>query len=888
MLAVTPAPLEFGRGVIIADGATPPEPWRNCPVIRIDRAVLDTPGAVIDALHAAWSTRQPIVVDLHVDPATFRDPVSLEVEPWRLEPAFEMSLDRLHFLVWANNYDARTGEVIWWWSNKAMRLGALPAVHGSAGDARLPDGRHAWVDGGPRGTVPAGAGPVVHADSIEAGRLNVARHELMRGVDLAPDQLTAVTSTGTAARVIAPAGSGKTRVLTERLRYVVERGGYERSSTLAVAYNVRARDEMVARTSSFTPRVVTLNGLGYDVLAVAGGKAPRVLDEREVRRIIDGLAPAKRQRRANTDPIGPYIEALGTVRLALRDPAAVEAERDDVPGFAAMFDPYRDALIQRGAVDFDEQIYRAIELLLGDGPLRRSMQMRARHVLVDEFQDLTPAHVLLIRLLVAPGFDVFGVGDDDQVIYGHAGADPRFLVDFDRLFPGAAHHALETNYRCPAAVVDAARSLLSCNAIRVDKTILAGPGVVTGDDALDVRAVAGEAMVAESARLVGGWISDDGVGARDIAVLARVNAALLGPAVALTDAGIPVHTQLGVEVLDRLGIRAALAYLRLATAGEAMDREDLVEIYRRPSRGLPEWITKWFRAPMSVARLRGVARKIDDGKVSDKIEDLADDLAALVSLAGAGASTADLLRAVRTQVGLGDAMAQLDRSRGDAAGGSSQLDDLIALEQVAALQPDPGRFEPWLRSVLRRPPDVDGVVVATVHKVKGQEWARVVVFGATDGLMPHRLSENVEEERRVLHVAITRGAERVVVLADAARPSPFLAEMRGERGPAPRTQAKAPIEGGVRTVRAGPVEPVEPVDGALFEALRAWRLDVARSSAVAPFVVFHDRVLREIARLRPADERALRRIAGVGPAKIERYGAAVLAIVNSGPAGSGV
>ena len=127
----------------------------------------------------------------------------------------------------------------------------------------------------------------------------------------------------------------------------------------------------------------------------------------------------------------------------------------------------------RGVVDFDEQVLLAIELLLGDGAFRRAQQARHRHLLVDEFQDLTPAHVLLIRLLSTPRFDVFGVGDDDQVIYGHAGASPRFLTDFGRYFPAAAEHALEVNYRCPPAVVDAASHLLTRNRVRVVKQVRA-------------------------------------------------------------------------------------------------------------------------------------------------------------------------------------------------------------------------------------------------------------------------------------------------------------------------------------------------------------------------------------------------------------------------------
>ncbi len=114
-----------------------------------------------------------------------------------------------------------------------------------------------------------------------------------------------------------------------------------------------------------------------------------------------------------------------------------------------------------------------------DGELRRAVQADHRHLLVDELQDLTPAHVLLVRLAAGPAADVFGVGDDDQCIYGHVGADPRFLIDYRAYFPGAAEHALEVNYRCPAPVTTAAATLLSYNDVRVPKDIRTGPDVDT-------------------------------------------------------------------------------------------------------------------------------------------------------------------------------------------------------------------------------------------------------------------------------------------------------------------------------------------------------------------------------------------------------------------------
>lgn len=893
-----PAPAAFGRGVIIGAGDTAPVQWSDAPEVLIDHAVVADPSSALDRLHRAWLSRTPVVVRLGIDPGLFRGGQSQTAEPWTLTPRFELPHDRLHFLVWANNYDARTGELVWWWSRKAVRLGASPTA--GAVDVLLADGTPGWVDGGPRGSVPAGLGPVVHADSVDLGRLAVVRHGDAPGIELADDQRAAVLHGAGPARVIAPAGSGKTRVLTERLRHLLVDRGYDRDGVLAVAYNVRARDELVERTASFRPRVQTLNGMGYEVLAEARGRAPKIAEERDLRRLVDRLVTVKRQRRANTDPIAPYLEALGITRLALRDPAAVESERDDVPGLAEMFPQYRSALRDQGMIDFDEQIYGAIEALVADGELRRHLQSRYRCVLVDEFQDLTPAHLLLIRLLSSPRYDVFGVGDDDQVIYGHAGATPEFLIDFAGFFPGSTEYALGVNHRCPAAVVDAASHLLSWNLRRVPKQITAGPSAPAGDERLSMREVAGDAMVGEVERTVIGWL-DAGVPASDIAVLTRVNASLLGPQVALAGRGVALDTNLGTDVLDRLGVRAALAYLRLATSDGSLDRGDLVEVYRRPSRGLPEWIVKWFRPGMSLAALRAVGERIDDEKVSGKLESFVGDLELLAGLARRVKPTRDLLRAIRTQVGLGDAMEQLDRTKSE---GSSQLDDLEALEQVAELHPDPASFELWLRETLSRPSQRGGVTMATVHRVKGREWGHVVLYGASVGLLPHRLAEDVEEERRVFHVGITRGREQVVVVADAERTSPFIEQSQADApedwgrrrvvssstGGALGVMSTIAGTGGTKASKASKAstkgEPAGDETNPVFVALKAWRTEQARQGKVPPYVIFADKVLHEIARAAPDDTRSLARIGGVGPAKLEKYAEDVLAIVAAATAAS--
>ena len=228
--------------------------------------------------------------------------------------------------------------------------------------------------------------------------------------------------------MIAPAGSGKTRVLTERLRHLVTECGVHPGTITALAYNNKAAAEMRERCADIDGgaglNIRTLNSLGFSICnEFGGGGHLRVLEESGVRDLLQRLIEIRRQ--SNTDTVAPYIEALSAIRLGLTAPHLVEEDIPDAAGIAEGFDRYRAALREAGAVDFDEQIYQAIEILLTDPTARAAAQARCRFLLVDEFQDLNPAHLLLIRLLAAPSYDCFGVGDDDQVIYGYSGATPN-------------------------------------------------------------------------------------------------------------------------------------------------------------------------------------------------------------------------------------------------------------------------------------------------------------------------------------------------------------------------------------------------------------------------------------------------------------------------------
>ncbi|MFT5224133.1 MAG: DNA helicase-2/ATP-dependent DNA helicase PcrA, partial [Glaciecola sp.] len=760
--------------------------------------------------------------------------------------------------------------------------------------------RHVWIDNGPRGPLP-GDLATVHYESVQLGSMRVQRDGIpLDAAELAPDQLAAVVHSQGPARIIAPAGSGKTRVLTARLRHLIRDRHVEPELITAIAYNTRAAEEMRERLTDLSgflggrrPNVRTIHAMAYQICSWE--RRWDVLNERDIREILERLL--RTPRIPNKDPFASYLEGLSQVRLGLVSPQDVEAERDDVDGFAEMFPRFREELERRSALDFDEQIYRAIELLLTDPEIRARAQRSCTHLLVDEFQDLTPAFLLLVRLLSSPRLDVFGVGDDDQVIYGHAGASPRYLIDFATWFPGAQDHPLQVNYRCPAPVVQAADHLLSHNLVRVAKTIEAGPDAARPEDpraALRAELTAPEAQTAKVVELVNGW-KDAGLQPGDIAVLARVNSALLPVQVAFALAGVPATHPVDANVLGRTGIRSALAWIRLAQDTERIKREDLMDTLRRPPRrvlGPVKELLPGGRLSMSI--LEGVWERLD-GKAADRFGEYLDDLRLLSERIAEDADTARVLWIIRNRIGLGEVLEVLDASKGR-ADGSSHTDDLDALDQLAAMHPDPTTFRQWLVDALRLPGRDDGVLLSTIHKVKGREWPRVIVFAANAGLMPHRLAEGeVEEERRVFHVAITRCRDEVVIVANKDAPTPFLANLVTRRDPnakaarvtpppatrgqnlgqrdvtrdAPRGETRA------TTAAAGQGE----ADGPLFEALRDWRGELARSTGKPAYTIFANVTLMEIAEARPADLRALSGCRGVGPTKLEKYGDEVLEIV---------
>ncbi len=876
-LPLLAGPEVFGRWLIVTRGASAPAPWNHAPRVHITSRRLD--GDLAKLLRTAYTERTRVVIEVAPD-LLGHEPV-LDTSWWELAADLELAGEALTLFLTANAVDLRDASPRFRPIELAIAAGAML---GSDTDIVLPDGRPAWCDGGSLRWFDDLDVAVIPACNLAHGVLTPLG-DRVPSVELAPDQYAAVIHEGGGARIIAPAGSGKTRVLTERVRHLVNDRGIHPGAVCLVAFNVRAREEMEQRTRELPGiEVRTLNSLA---LAICNGTGPfatpkrhrrvSVIDEHQVRRILDELVSVRRQ--AMSDPIAAWIEALTASRLGLRSPTAVEQEfGGDVRGFAELAPRYVDLLRSRDLVDFDQQILRAIEILLTDTQARAVARGVCGQLLVDEFQDLTPAHVLLVRLLAGPRGEVFGVGDDDQTIYGYSGATPEWLIDFTGLFPGSTTHDLRVNYRCPPEVVEAAATLLTHNRRRVPKIIEAPPERSRGEALTEATSDdPAQDLVAHVQALIAG-----GAQPRDIAILTRVNATLLAPFIALSSAGVPTTKPVDAGFVERTGVAGALAWLDLATAPERLlPSEAIATAARRPPRALHPRVVDWMSEKASLRELEDLSSRMRDEKDMRKVAGFIGHLAGIRQLADGGADTRRILEAIRDDIGLGQALdTRLDASR-RAVDRSSHSDDLNALLSIADLHRDPVGFRPWLiERLVELPHTPGGVRLSTVHRVKGREWPHVVVYDLTAGLFPHRLAESIEEERRVFHVALTRCSVSAHLLSGRP-PSRFLAELAEPAAPdAPSDDVPKALPADRPAVRRAPAPPASTIEiAALRERLRSWRAQRAKADAVPAYVIFSDATLHELADQRPQSGDDLLTIKGIGPAKLDKYGDELLALV---------
>jgi DNA helicase-2/ATP-dependent DNA helicase PcrA len=635
--------------------------------------------------------------------------------------------------------------------------------------------------------------------------------------------------------VLAGAGSGKTRVLTRRIGWLIEAEGAPPWSILAVTFTNKAAGEMRARLAQLLPHGMrgltagTFRGIAHRLLRQhwQAARLPdtfQILDaddqQRLVKRVVAGLGidEARYPPRQATWQINAWKDEG-------KRPDGIEPGDHPVARtYLDVYQAYAEACRRAGLVDFAELLLRAHELIRDNDALRAHYQERWRHLLIDEFQDTNALQYAWIRLLAGRTGKVFAVGDDDQSIYGWRGAKVENMRAFLRDFPDAKTLRLEQNYRSTATILEAANAVIAQNPSRLGKKLW------TAGDKGEAIALYAAYNEQDEARFVIERVReylDEGGNASDIAVLYRSNAQSRNFEEQLHQHDIPYRVYGGQRYFERAEVKDALAYLRLAA--NRGDDASFERALATPPHGVGE---------RSVELLRRRART-DDTSLWD---------AALAELAGGALNTraknalrgfmtvieglardsgditlAEQVERAITQSGLRDYYER--DSRGNAEARVENLDELVNV--ASRFEPTPEDIEAGLSELAsflahaaleagegQGEAGADCVQLMTLHSAKGLEFPVVFLVGLEDGLFPSQRSmedaSRLEEERRLAYVGITRARERLVLCyaesrrqygsETLSRPSRFLDELPAHLLTEVRPRAK--ISRPVYTTRA--------------------------------------------------------------------------------------
>jgi DNA helicase-2/ATP-dependent DNA helicase PcrA len=673
--------------------------------------------------------------------------------------------------------------------------------------------------------------------------------DLLAALD--PEQRQVAEALRGPVRVLAGAGTGKTRAITHRIAHGVATGVYAPSEVLAVTFTTRAAGEMRTRLRGLgaggvqarTFHSAALRQLRYFWPHVHGTELPQLIESK-----LGLLASATRRQRLNTDQalLRDLASEIEWAKVSNVSPATyvdvAEARGRSVAGqtlavVAHVFDAYEEVKRDQGRMDMEDVLLLTAGMLAEDERVAAQVRRQYKWFVVDEFQDVSPLQSALLDLWLGGRDELCVVGDPAQTIYSFAGANADFLRDFPAKFPGTTSVELVRNYRSTPQVVQAANTLLAGTAsqgvdLRSQQT--AGPEVTF--DAHPDEVAEAESVAARILRL-----RTDGRDLGEIAVLFRINAQSEAYEEALAGRGIPYLIRGAARFFDRPEVREAVTRIRgAARSGEASEQGgDVLESVRAILAGMG-WTPE---APSA------------RGQTRDRWESWQ----ALMNQA------LEFSAADRT---LDEFVADLDRR---------------AAEQHA--------------------PVADGVTLATYHAAKGLEWDSVFLCGLQDGTLPITYAETpaqIEEERRLLYVGMTRARSNLALSWASARqpggrgsrkPSRFLTALLPQDAlPLPKPpkskgarmclECGKPLQTSADKARRRCADCPAPYDEALFERLRQWRTERAREEEIAAFMVFSNATLEEIAIRRPQSPRELLKVSGVGKEKLQKYGEELLELVS--------
>jgi len=599
-------------------------------------------------------------------------------------------------------------------------------------------------------------------------------------------QLEAVTLPHQSALILAGAGSGKTRVLTARIAWLIQTSQVSPTGLLAVTFTNKAAKEMLTRITASLPIntrgmwVGTFHGLCNRLLRTHHREAGlpqsfQILD------IADQLSVIKRlMKLMNVDDekyppkqVQNYINGCKDEGLRAH---AVEAYDAHSQKMREIFDAYDKQCQRDGVADFAELLLRCYELLERDANIRQHYQSRFKYILVDEFQDTNRLQYLWLKLLAGLGNCMFAVGDDDQSIYGFRGARVGNMRDFEKDFNVQNIVKLEENYRSHSNILDAANAIISHNHNRLGKNLWTSAGAGEPVRVYDAYNDTDEAQfIVDEIKM----LHCEGTSLGEIALLYRSNAQSRILEHALFSANLPYRVYGGLRFFERAEIKHALAYMRLIA--NANDDTALLRVINFPARGIGarslEQLQEAARA-QDCSIWQAAINKVGNGKLGGKgIEGFVALIRQMIDGAY-GISLSELTELAINQSGL---MAHYENDKE----GEDRIENLkeLVTAAVSFTNQDFGNHnnvdgdteQDLLTQFLshasleagEHQADVghEALQLMTVHASKGLEFKVVFISGLEEGLCPHEQSlyENagLEEERRLMYVAVTRARQRL-------------------------------------------------------------------------------------------------------------------------------
>ena len=614
------------------------------------------------------------------------------------------------------------------------------------------------------------------------------------------EQLKAVTLPHESALVLAGAGSGKTRVLTTRIAYLIQSGRASPAGILAVTFTNKAAREMLTRLSAMMPIntrgmwIGTFHGLCNRLLRAHYRDAGlpqtfQILDSSDQQSAIKRLLKTLNVDDEKFKPRELSWFINNAKEQGLRA-SAVEATDEFTHRQVELYRAYDDQCNREGVVDFAELLLRCYELLAKNVALAEHYRSRFKYILVDEFQDTNRLQYKWIQLLAGPRVEnanaVFAVGDDDQSIYGFRGAEAANMRDFQRDFANGNLIKLEQNYRSQGTILDAANAVISRNKDRLGKNLWTDAG--KGEE-LRIYAAASDLEEAQFVIDEIKALHREGMAMIDMALLYRSNAQSRVLEHALFRAGISYRVYGGLRFFERLEIKHTLAYLRLA--GNPDDDGAFSRVVNFPPRGIGARSVEQVQdlatrhgvsmhaaavagmasgniAGRSASAIGGFLKMIEALKVSAAkvtLPELVDEALAISGLRAHYTAEREGADRLENLAELVTACAQYEESfeanaDADEAGIDTPLIGFLTHASLEAGEHEAGESD-------------DAIQLMTVHSAKGLEFHAVFMSGLEEGLFPHDNSLNdltgIEEERRLMYVAITRARKRLYLSYAASR-----------------------------------------------------------------------------------------------------------------------